>query len=473
MSIASIAQMLEPLVSARLRVAAVADGNDMPDPPPVVKLSDVQARLASAVEVRVNGKRRIFSLARDGAWPGAYITVIAEQAGDDGDERELLDEFGRLLEAAKRRLPTPRPYVLLEATGAPPPAKKRGATRAGALRQGATKARPASRTWFLVTEGFHGAELFGAYLREHAGSLQNSALMRDRIARDLGAFTARLHDAGLFWDALELDDLALPARSGTERQNPLRLLTLRQASFHDASDDARAVTALARLSLAVRPLTERPDRMRFLLAYLERRGRDEDALPDLVARIMEETRKLGVGSTPAGHTGMSRESAAGAANQSNAAAADDDGRTTTSALRKDTFVVPLDAILSSRQINPHTRVTVLNRVGRMLCDAIASGAVGGTRPSLDLLTRIGVEMTYLEPDPRPMLMDTLTNAPGGAPAPDAASTDRLLLPWLTVFAARYSLTAAGHVARGYLRHAAFGKPREVWKQRLRGVIGGR
>jgi hypothetical protein len=229
-------------------------------------------------------------------WADALAALLARGAtAPDGPGAALLKPAGRTSEIWRLRMPDGRPAVLKRDRRASHRGPGRGLivpTRATAafrkghalLARGIATARPAAAAdlWrrgavadsLLVTEAVDGEPLSDWLRRGPAPAL------RRRLARDLAQMLRRMHDAGFSHRDLKAPNILVSPREGpglpAGRQGGMRpvlvdLDGLRQAIRVSAWRRARDLMRLS-VSLDEWGVARRTDRLRFLRAYLGRRG---------------------------------------------------------------------------------------------------------------------------------------------------------------------------------------------------------
>jgi tRNA A-37 threonylcarbamoyl transferase component Bud32 len=228
-------------------------------------------------------------------WADAVTALLAEGAPSPGRPAAILKPTGRTSEIWRLRMADGRPAVLKRDRRASHRGPGRGLivpTRATAafrkghalLARGIATARPAAAAdlWrrgavadsLLVTEAVDGEPLSDWLRHEPAPAL------RRRLARDLAQMLRRMHDAGFSHRDLKAPNILVSPREGpglpAGRQAGVRpvlvdLDGLRQGMRASAQRRARDLMRLS-VSLDEWGVVRRTDRLRFLRAYLGRRG---------------------------------------------------------------------------------------------------------------------------------------------------------------------------------------------------------
>jgi len=228
-------------------------------------------------------------------WADAVTALLAEGAPAPGRPAAILKPTGRTSEIWRLRMADGRPAVLKRDRRASHRGPGRGLivpTRATAafrkghalLARGIATARPAAAAdlWrrgavadsLLVTEAVDGEPL-SDWLR-----CGPAPALRRRLARDLAQMLRRMHDAGFSHRDLKAPNILVSPRGGpglpAGRQAGVRpvlvdLDGLRQAIRVSAWRRARDLMRLS-VSLDEWGVARRTDRLRFLRAYLGRRG---------------------------------------------------------------------------------------------------------------------------------------------------------------------------------------------------------
>lgn len=221
-------------------------------------------------------------------WADAVAALLAKGApAPDGPAAAILKPTGRTSEIWRVRMADGRPAVLKRDRRASHRGPGRGLivpTRATAafrkghalLARGIATARPAAAAdlWrrgavadsLLVTEAVDGERLSDWLRRRPAPAL------RRRLARDLAQMLRRMHDAGFSHRDLKAPNILVSPRGGPGvRPVLVDLDGLRQAIRVSAWRRARDLMRLS-VSLDEWGVARRTDRLRFLRAYLGRRG---------------------------------------------------------------------------------------------------------------------------------------------------------------------------------------------------------